>query len=179
MKMKMITAVLGSFVVFGIASAIASPQVDPEVRSQLAQLRAATARFHDIRVAELEGYTNSGIPCTEGMGYHWRKASLIGTAIADAPPVLVYYPRADGFLELVAVEWVSPFKNTPPPPQELFGQLFHLPTWPGGPTDRYVLHAWVWLDNGDGMFDDTNPKLTCPSTSSSTSSTAQHASCGE
>ena len=27
------------------------------------------------------------------------------------------------------------------------------------PTDRYVLHAWVWLDNGDGMFDDTNRQV--------------------
>lgn len=175
--MRMIAALIGSIVLFGIASAFASPQLDSDVRSQLAQLREATARFHDIRVAELEGYSNSGLPCIEGMGFHWRKKSLIGTAIANEPPVLVYYPQTDGFMKLVAVEWVSPFNlnNPPPPPQELFGQTFHLPTWPGGPTDRFVLHAWVWLDNGDGMFDDTNPKLTCPSSSSSAA--ASHASC--
>ncbi|MFN2442935.1 MAG: hypothetical protein ABR517_09645 [Thermoanaerobaculia bacterium] len=143
--------------------AMAAPgELDSSTRAQLARLKAATARFHDIRVAELEGYSNSGLPCTEGMGYHWRKPALIGTAIADQPPVLVYFPQSDGFMKLVAVEWVSFFNPANPAPQELFGQTFHLPTWPGGPTDRYVLHAWVWLPNEDGMFDDTNPKLHCP-----------------
>ncbi|MCA1790980.1 MAG: hypothetical protein LC667_14325 [Thioalkalivibrio sp.] len=144
--------------------AMAAPaELDSATRGQLARLKVATARFHDIRVAELEGYSNSGLPCIEGMGYHWRKPSLVGTAIADQPSVLVYDLQPDGFMKLVAADWVT-FINpvNPAPPQELFGQTFHLPTWPGGPTDRYVLHAWVWLHNEDGMFADTNPKLRCP-----------------
>lgn len=168
--MRTVQTAIGALVLVALGAmglsdtAMAAPsELDSATRAQLARLKAATARFHDVRVAELEGYSNSGLPCTEGMGYHWRKPSLIGTAIADQPPVLVYYPQSDGFMKLVAVEWVSPFNLVnPAPPQELFGQTFHLPTWPGGPTDRYVLHAWVWLPNEDGMFDDTNPKLHCP-----------------
>lgn len=160
-RLVVLVAALGAI---GMPEVVAeSNELDPPILAQLARLKASTARFHDIRVAELEGYSNTGLPCTEGMGYHWRKPSLIGTAIPDQPPVLVYYPQADGFMKLVAVEWVTPFNPAnPPPPQELFGQTFHLPTWPGGPTDRYVLHAWVWLPNEDGMFDDTNPMLHCP-----------------
>jgi hypothetical protein len=160
-----VLVLVAAFSVAGLPeTAIASAHgLDSSSLAQLARLKAGTARFHDIRVAELEGYSNSGLPCVEGMGYHWRKPSLIGTAIAEQPPVLVYYPQADGFLKLVAVEWVSPINPAnPAPPQELFGQTFHLPMWPGGPADRYVLHVWVWLPNEDGMFDDTNPKLRCP-----------------
>lgn len=96
----------------------------------LAEVRDATARFRDVRVALAEGYVRDpmnlcdtapmmGRPATLGaMGVHFFRPDLLGI---DGPPdprvggdgvhtdfrkpgVLIYEPQADGSLELVAVE---------------------------------------------------------------------------
>ena len=78
-----------------------------------------------------------------------------GDGILDplAPEALVY-THVGRQLRLVAVEWVS----TTPGVVRGFGPL-HLNEALG----VWVLHAWIWRNNPDGMFADMNPRIgDCP-----------------
>jgi hypothetical protein len=96
----------------------------------LAQVRAATERFQDVKVALAEGYIPDpmnlcdtaemmGRPAKLGaMGIHYFRPDLLGIAGPPnprvdgtgthtdftKPSILIYEPQADGSLQLVAVE---------------------------------------------------------------------------
>lgn len=96
----------------------------------LAEVREATARFRDVKVALAEGYVPDpgnmcetaemmGRPASLGaMGIHYFRPDLLGITQPPSPRVngtgthtdfwkpgiLIYEPQADGSLELVAVE---------------------------------------------------------------------------
>ena len=96
----------------------------------LAEVRAATERFRDVKVALAEGYVRDpgdlcdtaemmGRPAALGaMGIHFFRPDLLGITKPPSPRVdgdgthtdfrkpgiLIYEPQADGSLELVAVE---------------------------------------------------------------------------
>lgn len=129
----------------------------PDLGAQLAAVRRATAKYHDVDVAIADGYVE-GSPCVASsagaMGHHYVKGSLIGgeTIEATQPQVLLYIPEGDGDLRLVGVEYVHPAGG------EVLGQpLFH--DSPAGPDT--ALHVWVWQANPDGMFAAYNPNLSC------------------
>ena len=146
----------------------------PDVR----QARHATAAYHEVEAAESDGYTAvvtdlSGATCIDepgagAMGIHYLNPVLLDGAVDPAAPeVIVYEPRRDGSLKLVAVEYLT-FKadwedagNTEPP--VLFGQTFDLVAEPNryGIPDFYALHAWIWKSNPSGMFAMWNPKVKC------------------
>ena len=147
-------------------------------QSDLAALRAATARFHDIRAAEAAGYSVqvydlAGITCIADpngggtMGIHFLDPALLGTVDPTKPQLVIYVPRQDGSLQLVAVEFLviaADWDATHASPPELFGQPYHLTTAPNryGLPDFYELHAWIWQPNPSGMFYEWNPRLSCP-----------------
>jgi hypothetical protein len=140
--------------------------------------RAATASFHDLSVAVAAGwnihlYDVNGIDCIDnpagGMGIHYVNGALVGDGAVDAttPEALVYQPMPDGSMKLVAVEYVvlrADWDATHSDPPSLFGQQFELVLAGNryGLPDFYELHAWVWRNNPAGMFEDWNPKVTCP-----------------
>jgi hypothetical protein len=74
-------------------------------------VRAANDRFRDVSVAVAEGY--APIPCASGvdggaMGVHYVKASLIGESVdIKQPQAVMYEPKADGKMELIAVEYIT------------------------------------------------------------------------
>src|SRR5689334_20187133 len=95
----------------------------------LATVRAATARFQDVKQAIAEGYVRDpsdmcdtadmmGKPAKlGGMGIHYFRPDLLGIKATSprvngsgthtdfrTPSVLIYEPQADGSLALVAVE---------------------------------------------------------------------------
>jgi hypothetical protein len=96
----------------------------------LEQVRAATARFRDVKVALAEGYVRDpmnlcdtadmmGRPASLGaMGIHFFRPDLLGISAPPnprvngqgthtdftRPAILIYEPQAGGSLELVAVE---------------------------------------------------------------------------
>ncbi len=96
----------------------------------LAEVRKATERFRDVKVALAEGYLRDpgdlcdtaemmGLPAALGaMGIHFFRPDLLGITAPPSPRVdgqgihtdflkpsiLIYEPQADGSLELVAVE---------------------------------------------------------------------------
>ena len=133
-----------------------------ECKKQLADLRAATAKYHDVEEAVADGYLPMGgcvaLPTGPAMGIHYVNMPKVldGELSITEPEVLVYIPEPNGGLRLVAAEYMIPQASTPELP-ELFGRHFH-----PGPMGTWTLHAWVWRNNPDGMFADFNPKLSCP-----------------
>jgi hypothetical protein len=125
-------------------------------------VRAANDRFRDVSVAVAEGY--APIPCASGvdggaMGVHYVKASLIGESVdIKQPQAVMYEPKADGKMELIAVEYI-----TTKGPAELEGQLFNFTGAPNryGLPPFYELHVWAWKANGHGAFADMNPAVSC------------------
>lgn len=139
----------------------------------------ATAAFHDFDKAQAAGHTAVVLdtnmescitnPGVGTMGEHYLDpAKLDGTVDAAAPEVLVYEPRHNGHMRLVALEYLvfvadwEAAGNVEPP--SLFGQEFDLVTSPNryGAPDFYALHAWIWAPNPLGMFAMWNPRVSCP-----------------
>ncbi len=176
----------------------ASSRPDPG-EPALAELRAATDRFRDIRVALAEGYIRDpgnlcetaemmGRPAELGaMGIHFFRPDLLGiTAPPDprvdgngthtdfrSPGVLIYEPQADGGLELVAIEnlvfaeaWAAAGNSEPP---EFHGVPYdHMVDDPATAVDEahmfephYDRHVWLYRENPNGVFAQTNPRVTC------------------
>lgn len=122
---------------------------------ELQQARAATARYRDIKNALKDGYTNIGVD-VENMGHHYMKGSLVdGTFDIRNPELLVYNGNEDEGFELVAVEYAIPL--TFPQPAGFTGSL---DVWDGNAGFQlWLLHAWVWAYNPDGVFNPTNPSV--------------------
>jgi hypothetical protein len=132
----------------------------------------ATQRFRDVAVAESEGY-GAFLGCVSGpqegaMGVHFANGGLVGDGQLDAarPEVLVYEPRKNGALRLVAVEYLviaEAWHATNDSPPVLSGQSFHYSGSPNryGLPPFYALHVWTWKRNPSGMYVDWNPKVSC------------------
>ncbi len=137
--------------------------------------KPATARFHDLDKAKAAGYTVrvadvNGITCIaepgEGaMGVHMLNPALFDETIdAEKPEVLVYEPRANGELKLVALEYLvlqSEWEGSGPP--SLFGRTFDFTDSPNryGLDPFYSLHAWIWKPNPSGILTPWNPRVHC------------------
>jgi hypothetical protein len=131
---------------------------------QLAEVRAVTAGYHNIEKAIADGFAPIS-PCVEspagGMGIHYGNQSRIDDPAINylEPEVLLYAPDKHGRLRLVAVEYIVPEPIWPggaADPPSLFGLDFH-----AGPPPLLILHAWIWLNNPSGMFEDFNPNVSC------------------
>jgi len=129
----------------------------------LRQLRRATAKYRRIQVAAELGYDAQLTPCQEvevgGMGFHFGNLALFDDKVeALKPEVLLYEPQKDGRLRLVAVEYAVPFTvwHEADPP-ELNGVAFHRNNTFG----LWILHAWVWKHNPEGVLEDWNPRVSC------------------
>jgi hypothetical protein len=172
MKRPLTLAALALGMLVPAANAAARESTD------LGAARAATARYHQIAVAEAAGYglltDAAGIACIDnpgvgGMGIHYANGTLVGndSVKATTPEVLVYEPQPNGRLRLVALEYVvfqSAWDAAHTSPPALFGHTFELL----GAGNRYglppfyELHAWVWDNNKSGLFADYNPNVVCP-----------------
>ncbi len=167
-----VALVLAASALFAATTAAARGTTDPDTNKQLAKARRATARYHDVRKAEAAGYIST-VECVSSpqgtMGVHYVKPSLIdGTLDIEQPEVLVYLPKRNGDLRLVAVEYMVPDADqdlaTDADRPVLFGSGFDGPMpghGPGMPV-HYDLHAWVWQPNPTGMFEEWNPTISCP-----------------
>jgi len=147
------------------SSRAANLSPDPEVSAWLASLREATSPFQRLEVAGAAGWDTPITACVEapgtgGMGYHYANVGLIdGVAEELAPEILLYEPDRNGRMRLVGVEYIVPFSFVPDDatPPSLHGVEFHQNYTFG----LWALHAWVWKHNGDGLFADWNPTVTC------------------
>lgn len=87
---------------------------DAEVNRQLAQVRRATAKYHDVNVAIEEGFVvlgNGGCVGDENgaTGIHYVNIPRVlqQGVIAEEPETLTYIPIGNGNLRLVAVEYFN------------------------------------------------------------------------
>jgi hypothetical protein len=165
-------AILAAVTVAALVALASGVAVASAGQSDLAGLRQATARFHDVPAAEGAGYGPFYV-CTDqagvgAMGQHYVNGALVGDPSIDPlrPEALVYEPKPGGGLRLVGVEWVvfqADWDAAHGAPPSLFGRSFALV----GAGNRYglpafyELHAWIWRPNPRGMFDDWNSKVSC------------------
>lgn len=160
------TAFAASVVATGPAAYAGGPdKKEAPGQSELAEVRAATAKYHDVEAALADGYIDTEI-CVPEMGVHYVNVDLLDDELdATSPEILVYAPRNNGSLKLVAVEYGSLEGEDPEGGVfaehiELFGQEFDRPINGFGPWYP-TLHAWVWQANPDGMFAKHNPNVSC------------------
>lgn len=70
---------------------------------------------------------------------------------------MLYEPRGNGTLHLVAAEYIVPLGLSATAPT-LFGQTFHRNDGAG----IWALHLWLFKPNPSGLFADWNPNVDCP-----------------
>ncbi len=159
------------FAVLACAAAVACDEESSEpVAPEVQQLRRATDRFHNLNQALSEGYAAFGTcfsdPAMGGMGQHYANDPLIGDTLIDLehPELLLYETNEFGTSVLVGVEYIvfqaawHAAGHTAPP--TLLGKEFGLNTTLL-PEPFYLLHAWVWKHNPEGMLADWNPSVHC------------------
>lgn len=164
--------VLASVLILAPASVAVA---DDPLGAQIAQVRAATVRFHNVETAQAEGYGQFlgciSEPGQGAMGIHFPNGAFASNTILDPlrPEVMIYEPKKNGKLQLVAMEYIvdAAAWDAEHPPSEspsLFGQTFNLVPSPNryGMPPFYELHIWAWKHNPNGMFYDWNPKVNCP-----------------
>ncbi len=122
---------------------------------ELQQARAATARYRHIDNAIRDGYADIAVD-VEGMGHHFMKTSIVDEKFdIRAPEILVYNRNGEGIQELVAVEYAVPLSYPKPEgftgPADVWNGTSGFPFW--------LLHAWVWAYNPDGVFNWTNAQV--------------------
>ncbi|MDQ4088776.1 MAG: hypothetical protein M3163_00475 [Actinomycetota bacterium] len=163
----------------GVVASVSSVYAGTSSTSRaLAEVRRATARYHDPSTALAEGYV-AAEHCVEdpqlgGMGLHYLNPALLADPAIDPtrPEVVIYEMLPGGRLRFVAVEWfaVDPDQDlsTEEGRPSLFGIPFDGPMpghEPGMPV-HFDLHAWIWKHNPAGTFAPWNPTVDCAPTRS-------------
>lgn len=143
--------------------AAASPSVAETPADQsraLATLRRVTARYHELQAAfdddfillhECESIEGEGPVGT----VYFNPGRVDGTIDPQFPEALIYEPSANGKPRLVGVEFAVPNVGQPAP--QFLGATFQREEDIG----VYALHVWVWRPNPEGMFAETNSRVSC------------------
>lgn len=149
---------------------------------ELAAAKRATVRYRDIEVARADGYfqVTQFIP---GLGLHLVNLGIPNTTFDPArPQILLYEPDEAGELQLVGVSYqVKHVDETPPKGFAGGADVWHyhenLCFQKGGTVTlasdeaackdvgglvfqdqtAWLLHAWVWKANPEGVFTEYNP----------------------
>jgi hypothetical protein len=128
----------------------------------IATLQRVTARYHDINVAKNDQFVLLH-PCEArgdegpvGTVYVNVARLMDGVIDPESPDALIYEPRRNGDLQLVGVEFAIPQAMAGQPPKFL-GATFQREDEFG----VFALHAWVWRNNPEGLFAETNPRVSC------------------
>ena len=134
---------------------IVNPIPTDPLEGELAKVRSATEKYQTMDNAISDQYEDIDLFAVN-QGWHYLKAGLVDEIFdMEKPEILVYAPGSSGVLVLVAVEYAVPVALSPNAPDGFTGaeDVWEINTDFG----LWVLHAWVWSDNPDGMFNPTNP----------------------
>ena len=147
-------------------------------QSSLADLRDATARYHDIDVARAEhdevelaqvapfgtGTCITNLQGAGAMGIHLLlQDRLDDRLVPTEPEVLLYEKRNDGSYKLTGVEYVVAGGPRP----TLYGEQFddtNLARYGNPAANVWTLHVWAWKPNPDdtrGIFAPWNTRVSC------------------
>ena len=155
-----------------------TPEAEPAVVAQasripvleaaraIATLMAVTARYHNLNAAIADGFVLLH-PCESrpgegpvGIVYVHMGRLTDGRIDPASPDALIYEPaqRRNGQPQLVGVEFAIHYTQwTEPEPPKFLGATFQ----PEDEFGVFALHAWVWRYNPEGLFAETNPRVTC------------------
>ncbi len=163
-----LTLALAGSLLAGAPSPAAATGGPSEHQQDLAAARAATAEYHNVQKALDDGYAEDphcvAVPGLGTMGHHYVNIDNLNSTDPEEPFALLYAPRRDGTLRLVAVEYLVTSASTGGSRPSMFGVDFN------GPMDEHVpnttgrhydLHVWAWAHNPEGMFAQFNPSLSC------------------
>lgn len=127
-------------------------------------LRHATARYRDLAKALDDGFVllheceSRGDEGPVGTVYVNLDRLQDGVIDPELPDALIYEPRRYKRPKLVGVEFAIPYTLwTEPQPPQFLGATFQREDEFG----VFGLHAWVWRMNPDGLFAETNPRVSC------------------
>jgi hypothetical protein len=122
---------------------------------ELQQARAATAKYQVIENAMADGYMDIAVD-VQNMGHHYLNPKLLDEKFDFRHPEILVYNRDDkGKQQLVAVEYAIPLSN--PMPDGFSGAE---DVWDGNEGfGLWLLHAWVWYKNPEGVFQPFNPLI--------------------
>lgn len=129
--------------------------------AEIAQLEVAVEALKDFEAAKAAGWEIQATEYRTGMGYHFLNAGLLDEKFEPTKPeVLIFINDPTGKMELVAVEYGIPIAdlNNPPPPPEGFSgndDVWKIDT----EFSLWTLHAWVIMENPEGIFAPMNPML--------------------
>lgn len=155
MKRSMFGALVAlAFAIGMVAVSTTSTAGADSGRLNLSSLRHATAKFHDLDKTMASGRVDLHL-CVDHMGQHFANPQTFSDGVLDPlnPEAMVYSQNDKGKLRLVAVEWVS---DTP-------GMVMNIPLHFNPAVNLWVLHAWLYSQNPNGMFADMNPRIgACP-----------------
>jgi hypothetical protein len=147
-------------------------------QSSLAELREATAKYHDIAVARAEPNavelpqvqpfgTGTCIENLNGggaMGIHLLLQDRVDDKLVPTEPeALLYEKRNDGSYKLTGVEYIVATAEQP----TLYGQPFdetNLARYGNPAATVWTLHVWAWKPTPDplrGIFSPWNTRVTC------------------
>ena len=145
-------------------------------QSSIAEVRDATAKYHDIAVARAlhnevelaqvppfgEGTCIANLDGPGAMGIHLLLQDRVDSALVPSEPeALLYEKRNDGSYKLTGVEYVV--AGGPQP--TLYGQPFvptNLARFGNPAATVWTLHAWIWKPNPSGILEPWNPRVSCP-----------------
>ncbi len=137
-------------------------ELTPAQKQAIAQVRNATARFHDIAVAKDAMYNEQFPPgcaqSSEGaQAFHYIDRGLVDEKVELLrPELLMYEPGPGGSLQLIGVDYVVPLEASTEAPT-----LLGVPFMRNEPLGVWALHIWAWRPNPSGMFAAWNPKVSC------------------
>lgn len=194
-------AVLASaFPITAQAPVVAAADIVPSYgvpSAELDAIRVATEKYRDVNVAIADGYilpmdmcitaAMEGAPAQLGaMGLHYFRPDLLKITAEQPrvngagthtdflqPGVLIYEPRPDGSVELVAIEnlvWAKAWReagNLGAPSFHGF-EYYYMHDNAATEVDEahgfephYELHFWLYKENPTGMFQPFNPTVVC------------------
>lgn len=156
---------IGGGIAGGLAlTGMAAARGNGGLQRELAEVRAATAKYNDPENAIADGYIPEDHAAC-GMGYHYPHEDFV-EAVQDSPqalatylasldrtePPVITYGEGDDGLVLGALEYL-----TLDPTRDLFTSTEE-DEWDPFFGPVYAMHAWIHSPNPEGVFHPTNPR---------------------
>ncbi len=136
-----------------------TPAYPTEARQELEHAKASTQKYYNLDAALADGYVDINV-VKPMMGRHYMKQSLLdATFEVEKPEILVYNTTTGDTsdIHLVAVEYAIPLSVRNDAPEGFKGTS---DVWdPNQTFQLWLLHAWVFEENPDGVFSPMNHHL--------------------